>query len=189
MCASVKGVLDAMDQDLQVVFEPCDMNSRSRKMLVLFNSTTIVEPSLQPIDNGFLVNNVKYLKVDYNIICSVDRLWVSNNTCSIRNSLVLGHWLYRSLLGTLLTCENQVTHCCGSCHVHHSLCSSIPGSDLYSPWRSWPNLSPVVAKYPLLRMAVLKIGSRLKPMISSSFPTGKPFQQRTENWDITDFTK
>lgn len=64
MCvhASVKGVLDAMDHG---GFEPCDMNSRNQ-MLLLFNST-IVEPSLQPIDNGLLVNNVKYLKVDYNI--------------------------------------------------------------------------------------------------------------------------
>lgn len=67
-------------------FEPCDMNSRNQ-MLVLFNSPTIVEPSLQLIDNGLLVNNVKYLKVDYKIICSVNRLQVSNKTCSIRNSM------------------------------------------------------------------------------------------------------
>lgn len=49
--------------------------------------------------------------------------------------------------------------------------------------------TPAMAKCPLLRTAVRRIGSHLKPMISSSFPPGKPFQQRTENWDITDFTK
>lgn len=69
MCvhASVKGVLDAMDHELQVVLSHVDMNSRNQ-MLLLFNST-IVEPSLQSIDNGLLVNNVKYLNVDYNITC------------------------------------------------------------------------------------------------------------------------
>lgn len=63
MCvhASVKGVLDAMDHELQVVLSHVDMNSRNQRLL-LFNST-IVEPSLQSIDNGLLVNNVKYLKM------------------------------------------------------------------------------------------------------------------------------
>lgn len=69
MCvhASVKGVLDAMDHELQVVLSHVDMHYRNQ-MLLLFNSN-IVEPSLQSIDNGLLVNNVKYLKVDYNITC------------------------------------------------------------------------------------------------------------------------
>lgn len=102
--------------------------------------------------------------------------------------LVLGHWRYRSLLGTLLTCEPSDSLLWKlSCA---SVCAAASLALTYiAPRRSWSNLSPVVAKCPLLRMAVLKIGSRLKPMISSSFPTGRPFQQRTEKWDITDFTK
>lgn len=181
MCvhASVKGVLDAMDHGLQVVLSHVDMNSRNQ-MLLLFNST-IVEPSLQSIDNGLLVNNVKYLKVDYNITCksSFQTGYTSPRRPAALGTvcLVLGHWRYIDPYSGPFWHVNQVTHCCGSCHVHHSLCSGIPGSDLHSPRRSWPNLSPGMAKCPLLRMAVLRLAAVWSQWSAALFPLGNLFSK------------
>lgn len=43
---------------------------------------------------------------------------------------------------------DQVTRCCGSCPVYHTMCSSISDSDLHSPKGSWPNFSPATAEVP-----------------------------------------
>lgn len=81
----------------------------------------------------------------------------------------------------------QVTHHCGSCPMYHRTASSLTLTYIAQKDHSQISLQPW-SNVPL-RMALLRIGRCWSSMISSSFPAGEPFPQRTANWDIADFTK